>query len=287
MIHAPRNSPPRSVQFSGFYVCAASGATFPTVQLLSTSTAPGRGPRGWGGPSLPPLPARPPPLRCPSLHACCPGCFVLTWPSGLPASPEFPKIFQELLRCPSLQDWGLPPAHLSPGWSGSLQPLGARLGLSCSCASPGRAADPCGGALLVGDPRGLPEGPQPQSSSPLLPPASPGLLRPEGWGRADRFPLGRPGPMSLPSRAVFTGWPSPALLWQDTLWGLEPGRRRAHVGPGRAVQPRACPRGGPGPVWRGPGAGLRLTVGVRQAVGSCGSPRLLCSSEHPPSPVLE
>lgn len=163
-------------------------------------------------------------------------------------------------------------------------PWGPAWGHRAPVPPPGRATDPCGGALLVGDPRGLPEGPQPQSSSPLLPPASPGLLRPEGWGRADRFPLGRPVPMSLPSRAVFTGWPSPALLQQDTLWGLELGRRRAHVGPGRAVQPRACPRGGPGPVWRGPGAGLRLEVGVRQAVGSCGSPRLLCSSEHPASP---
>ena len=160
--------------------------------------------------SPPPLPARPPPLRCPSLHTCYPGRFLLTWPLGLPASPEFPKTFQELLHCPSLQDWVsfLPPclqAGVVP-----CSPWGATRGHRTPVPPPGRATDPCGGALLVGDPFGRPEAPQPQSSSPLLPPASPGLPRPEGWRRADRFPLGWPGAVSLPGRAVFTGRPSPA-----------------------------------------------------------------------------
>lgn len=65
---------------------------------------------------------------------------------------------------------------------------------------------------------------------------------------------------------------------------LEPGHRGTHVEPGRAVQLRACPQGSPGPVWRGLGAGLRLAVGVRQAVGSCGNPHFLSLSEDPASP---
>lgn len=68
MIHTPHNSPPPARSSLAFYVCAANGAdAFATIQLLSTSTAPWKGPRGWGGPS----PATPLPVHHPSAVRLC------------------------------------------------------------------------------------------------------------------------------------------------------------------------------------------------------------------------
>lgn len=127
---------------------------------------PGRSPRDWGGPSLPPLPAQPPPLRCPSLHACCPGRFVLTWPWGCP----LPLSFQRPSKSSSIASpFRTGVSFLPPCLQAGVvphSPWGATRGHRTPVPPPGRATDPCGGALLVGDPSGAPRPPNP---SPLHP----------------------------------------------------------------------------------------------------------------------
>lgn len=241
-----------------------------------------------GGPSPPPLPA---PSTTPLLSV---SARLLSWTFcvDLAFVAEFPRLPLSFQR--SSKSSSVAPASRT---GVSFLPPVPRLDSSpaaCSwlpgiivllCLPPGR--DPCG----------HPEALRPQSSPPLLPPASPGLPWPKGWGRADRCPLGRPGPLSLPSRAVLTGRPSPVLSQQDTCAGwsqaiVEPTWGLAGCA-AEGLPPRA-PRAGAG----GAGVGLRLVVGVKQAVGSCGNPpiiscprvstpHLLSSSEHPPSPVLE
>lgn len=147
------------MQLRGFYVCTPSGAAFATIQSLSTSITP------EGAPATGVVPPRRPsrPGHHPSAVRLCTRAvldvFVLTWPLGLPASPEFPKTFQELLHCQSLQDWGLLPAPLSPGWSGPPQPLGGYPGSSYSCASPREGHRPLWWCPVGGRPPRVPRGP--------------------------------------------------------------------------------------------------------------------------------
>lgn len=151
---------------------------------------------------------------------------MLTWPSGLPTSPEFPKIFQEpfVARVPS--GLGSPPAHLSPGWSGSPAPLGPGRHRA-PVLSPGEGHRPLWRFLLVGDPRGPPRAPP----TPVFFTLATCFSRPavaRGLGKGPQISWA--GLAHEPSQpgSVQAG---PALLsYSRTHCGVELGRR-AHVGP--------------------------------------------------------